>query len=96
MISGWQIAEMEATDAFQQWEELNAPDPLEASLMGAARSLDGVEDTLIQVIDSISEAMAILSGSSMECKLESVLDSVESVRAEIKQMKTAWERGERE
>ena len=96
MLSVWQMEAMQERAAEEEWERLNAPDPLEDKLQQAAEDLKGVLDNIWEAQNSIGLAQAELTGTPMECKLESLIDELEAVSGTLRELKEHWERGERE
>lgn len=95
-MTAWQVEDMVATDRSNAWEELNAPDPLEAYLMDAALSLKKAIESLDKAIDFVAEGAAALVGSPLEYKVGSFVDDLDGIKADLKAMQERYERGCRE
>ena len=90
-----------AQDAFersweQEWERLNAPDPAEDKLKEAAESLGAALDNIDSGLDWLADAISKLEGTPMADKIQSFLDSFESLANDLEGIKDHCERGERE
>ena len=85
----------EAEDA-RIWEELNAPDPLEAQMKEAARDLRDAVNLLDKAEDEISAAVYDLEDTDLEETMGDLLEKLMDFRYEIQEIAKKYERGERE
>lgn len=95
-MSDWQIDLMVENDRARAWEELNAPDPYEKVLKTAANDLISALSYLNVVTDRLADASSDLSETPMQAKIDSFIDSLESIGCDLSEIKGHWERGERE
>ena len=92
----WQVDAMWEADAAAEWERLNEPDPAEDQMKESA----GLISTGLSRIDDglgwISDAVAILDGTPMADKVQSLMESIEDLAVDLGILKNHYERGERE
>ena len=85
----------EAEDA-RIWEELNAPDPLEAQMKEAARDLRDAVNLMDKAEDELSAAVYDLEDTELEDAMSDLLEKLMEFRYEIQEIAKKYERGERE
>ena len=92
----WQVDAMWEADAAAEWERLNEPDPAEDQMKEAAglisKGLSRIDDGL----GWISDAVAILDGTPMADKVQSLMESIEDLAVDLGILKNHYERGERD
>ena len=98
-VTGYPITDqvidlMEENEREKVWAELNAPDPYADALKEAAKDLAGVVSTLNVVIDHLCDASSVLSGTPVQKKVDSFVETVEDIKYDIWGMKMRWEEGQ--
>ena len=95
-MKDWQAQAMWEADAAAEWERINEPDPAEKELKEAAKSIEIALDCIDSGLDWISDAVSKLDGSPMADKVQSFLDSFESLANNLEKLGEHYGRGERE
>ena len=95
-MTGWQVQEMWEQDTAALWERLNAPDPAEKQMKAAAVDMQMANNLIDQAENNLVSAIAELSDTPMEDKVNSLLDALMDLRIEIRLLAEKYERGERE
>ena len=85
----------EAEDA-RIWEELNAPDPLEAQMKEAARDLRDAVNLMDKAENELSAAVYDLEETELEDAMSDLLEKLMEFRYEVQEIAEKYERGERE
>jgi hypothetical protein len=96
MMSAWQIDAMWDADAAAEWERLHEPDPCEAQLMEAAKSLGLAIRHLSKVQDWVQTAADELADTPMADKAESYWDQVTGIKMDLQKLADLWQRGVRD
>ena len=95
-MNSWQADIMWEQETAALWERLNAPDPMSDELQKAAKPLTEVVAELNKAADLTEDAAQILHGTPMQYRLESLVESIESLRCEIRELAEKYRRGVRE
>lgn len=95
-MNGWQVEEMEANARNKQWEDMNAPNEYEVVLKEAAKELEKAIKMLDESEYRLIDASAELSETPMQFKVDSIIDEINVIQADLRRMKECWGRGERE
>ena len=95
-MNAWQLDAMKDQMDSEAWDKLNAPDPHEKVLKDAATDLEKAIREIEEVVDRLNDASSVLTGTPMQTKVDSFIDSVENIKYSLWAMKLHWERGERE
>lgn len=95
-MTGWEVQAMWEADTAALWERLNAPDPYEREMHDAALDMRLAIEMLNKAEDYLADAVADLSGTPMEDRIQSFLNDLEDLHSDINYQKNKYERGERE
>ena len=95
-MNGWQVQAMWEADTAAEWERLNEPDPAEQEMKEAAESLQSALNDIDSGLDWIADAISSLDGTPMADKVQSFLDDFEKLANSLEDLKSHYERGERE
>lgn len=92
----WQLDRMIENERDQAWEKQNAPDQYEKQMKEAATDLEKAVAAIRIVIDHLSDASVMLTGTPMQAKIYSFIDSIEDMKYDLWSLSMRWGRGERE
>lgn len=95
-MTGWQVQAMWEADTAAEWERQNAPDPEEGRLKSSAVSLKAALGNMCLGLDSLYEAVEVLTGTPMEDSVQSMIDGFEAMINVLESTKNKYERGVRE
>lgn len=102
-MNAWQIEvmnhdaeQMAQAVAAEEWERLNAADPIAELLKATAKDMEEPIEALGKAIEELLKASAYLYDTPVIAKVDSYVDSLENIKIDLKMMKEHWERGERE
>ena len=102
-MKGWQTAVMEQDagamwlmDAENEWERLNEPDPFESQMKNASVGMKDSARLIGTAEDRLASAIRYLRNTPMEDRVISILNGIEDLCDELKQLAYKYERGERE
>ena len=75
------------------WEQINMADPNENKLIEAAHSLNIAIEHLNTAVDWVADAAQELSGTTMEDRVMSLVQDIEDIICDLKEMQKRWKRG---
>lgn len=95
-MTGWEVQALKEAEDARIWEELNAPDPYEKQMRDAALEMRLAIEQVGKAEDYLADAIASVSGTPMEYRVASLLDSLEDLEYSIKVLQEKYGKGERE
>ena len=95
-MTGWEVQEMWESETNALWERLNEPDPCEKEMHDAAADMKKSGKMIDKAEDLLVGAVSSLSGTPMEDRVQSLLDSLIDLEYEIRTLADKYEKGVRE
>ena len=95
-MTGWEVQALKEAEDARIWEELNAPDPNEKQMRDAAIEMRQAYDQINKAENFLMEAVAAVSETPMEDKVNSLLEALEDLNCDINMLQEKYGKGERE
>ena len=95
-MTGWEVQALKEAEDARIWEELNAPDPYEKQMRDAAIEMRQAYDQINKAENFLMEAVAAVSETPMEDKVNSLLEALEDLNCDINMLQEKYRKGERE
>ena len=89
MMAEWQLDLMRESESAEKWEKLNTPTDGETLRQGA-KSLNYALNELDEACDCVNEAAETLKDTPEGDKVRSILDDMEAILKDVKEMYRMW------
>lgn len=93
-MNAWQVEQMVADAAAQEWERINEPDPNEGRYLEAANDLDVAIKHLMKVEDYVEQAADDVEGLPAEDRIVAFIEALGEMRYGLGSLKEKLQRGD--